>query len=156
MRMRVHDVADRLPGKELLRFRDVRGTACLALPGFEHHDVVLEFDDHGVIAAVSGSQPVETVAQLFVGHGHRSSLSATTTTSRSLTTARWCAGCCSRSTACRGCAAAGHWRDGSAALATAPAAPGSTASRSTARRSTTPRSTTARPTTATTGRRWGT
>src|SRR5437667_3183609 len=86
--MRVHDVTDRLVGHQLLRFGDVGETTGLGLSGLQHHDVVLELDDHGIVTAGSGGEPVEAVAELFgsdgqSGRGATGSTAATgTTTSR--------------------------------------------------------------------------
>ena len=71
VRMRVHHVADRLVGNELLRFGDVRESARLGLSGLEHHDVILELHNHRIVAAGSGGEPVEAVAELFGSDGQR-------------------------------------------------------------------------------------
>ena len=71
VRMRVHHVADWLVGNQLLRFGDVGERTRLGLSGLEHHDVVPELDDQRIVAAGSGGEPVEPVAELFVSDGQR-------------------------------------------------------------------------------------
>src|SRR5262245_23417740 len=74
VRMRVHDVTNRLVGDELLRFGDVSESTPLdvwsgALSGLEHHDVVFELHDHRVVTGASCGEPVKAVAKLFRSDG---------------------------------------------------------------------------------------
>src|SRR5262245_62471028 len=90
--MRVHDVTNRLVGDELLRFGDVSESTRLGLSGFEHHDVVFELYNYRIVAAISGGEPVEPIAEFFGSDGHsRCPPTDTTTTCRRW---RWRSSCC--------------------------------------------------------------
>ncbi len=90
--MRDHDVLDRLGREELLRFRDVGERPRLALPGLEHHHVVLELDDERVVAARPRREPVEAVAELLGRDVERGRSAARRTAGRGARTRRAAAG----------------------------------------------------------------
>src|SRR5688572_30474883 len=121
--MRVHHETDRLVRIHLLHFCNVGESACLVLSGFEHHDVIAELDDQGVIAAVSGRKSPEAVAELL-RHNNQSGSGTSALCATSTTTSRRTP-CCGGSTA-SGCGStasgrgsgAGNRRSATCALTT--------------------------------------
>ena len=66
--VRVDDVRDRLVGDQLLRFRQHREAARLALAQLDHRDVILEVDRESAVAA---GDEIHAVAELFGRRGAR-------------------------------------------------------------------------------------
>ncbi len=68
--VRVHDVADRLAGNQLLRLVDNLGGAGFALRAFDDDDVVLEVDGDGRVAAEDEEDALCELFGRHAGRGH--------------------------------------------------------------------------------------